>query len=115
MLRFLAEQCFVDFNISDQIQETPLYGAIKNQRLDMVKFLVEECGADIEHREVQLRSPLYYSASKGNMEITKYLAAKGADPNAKTAMGRTALLKATWNGEVELVRVLLEQPAMDIH
>ena len=49
------------------------------------------------------------------MNITKYLVSKGGDPNAKTAMGRTALLKATWNGEVELVKVLLEHPGMNIN
>jgi ankyrin repeat protein len=36
--------------------------------------------------------------STGNLEITKYLVQKGADVNAKTAMGRSALLKAIWNG-----------------
>ena len=52
MLKFLAKQPYVDFNISDDINETPLFGAIKNHNLDLVKYLVEECGADIEHREV---------------------------------------------------------------
>ena len=103
--------------MSDNVEETPIYGAIKIGRLDIVQFLVEHCGADIEHREVQLRSPLYYSTSKGKggLEITKYLASKGADPNARTAMGRTALLKATWNGDMELVDILLKQPKMNIH
>lgn len=81
----------------------------------MVKFLVEKCGANMEHRELQLRSPLYYSASKGNMEITKYFVDLGGDVNAKTAMGRTALLKATWNGEKELVKVLLDHPSIDVN
>jgi len=38
--------------MSDNVEETPIYGAIKIGRLDIVQFLVEHCGADIEHREV---------------------------------------------------------------
>jgi len=53
---------------------------------------------------------LYYAASRGALEVTRYLISLGADVNAKTAMGRTALLKAVWNGAVELVQVLLEHP-----
>ena len=101
MLKFLKEQKFVDFNMIDSVEETPIYTAIKLGNIEIVTFLVEECGVNIEHREVQQRSPLYYSSSKGtlrNLHITKYLVSKGANVNAKTAMGRSALLKATWNG-----------------
>ena len=80
----------------------------------MVEFLVNKCGSNIEHREIQDRSPLYYSASKGNIPITKFFVSKGADVNARTAMVRCALLKAVWNGQSELVKVLLEYPNIDV-
>ena len=34
--------------------------------------------------------------------------------NAKTAMGRTALLKSVWNGEVNLVKELLKHPQIKL-
>ena len=74
-----------------------------------------ECGADIEHREIQGRTPLYYAGSRCHIDITRYLISIGGNVNARTAMGRTALLKAVWNGQVELVKVLLEHPDIDIN
>ena len=91
-----------------------MYEAINMKDLELVKYLVEKCNADIEHREVQKRSPLYYAASKGEIEITSYLISKGVDVNAKTAMGRCALLKAIWNGQLELVKTLLKHPEINI-
>jgi len=81
----------------------------------MVKFLIEECGADFEHREEQLRTPIYYAASKGAKDILSYLVKLGADVNAKTAMGRNSLLKSTWNGEHEIVKILLEHKDVDVN
>lgn len=106
MLRFLAKQDFVDFNIADNVGETPISSAIKNSDLEIVKFLVEK-GADIEHREIQGRTPLYYASSRGCLEITEYLISLGADVNARTAMGRTGLLKGVWNGNIGIVKACL--------
>ncbi len=34
--------------------------------------------------------------------------------NSATRMGRTALTKACWNGEIETVRLLLSHPGVDL-
>ena len=39
---------------------------------------------------------------------------KGADPNTRTAMDRTALSKACWNGQFQMVELLLTQPNVDL-
>mmetsp|Transcript_33180 Transcript_33180/g.24398 ORF Transcript_33180/g.24398 Transcript_33180/m.24398 type:complete len:125 (+) Transcript_33180:352-726(+) len=44
----------------------------------------------------------------------EYLIAKGCDVNVPSSLGRTALGKACWNGEVEVVRSLLKHPNIDI-
>jgi len=54
------------------------------------------------------RTPLYFAASIGCPEIIKYFIAKGCDVNVCSNLGRTALGKACWNGEPEVVRLLLE-------
>lgn len=114
MLKFLKEQKYNDFEYADGDGETALFEALYQKDLQMARFLVEECGVDIEHREVQDRSPLYYACSVGQLESARYLISRGANVNALTAMGRTALTKAAWNGEHEMVKVLLEDPNVDM-
>ena len=51
MLKFLAKQAYVDFDVADSVGETAISAAIKAGNLEIVKYLAEG-GADIEHREV---------------------------------------------------------------
>ena len=43
----------------------------------------------------------------GCKDIIKYLMGKGCDVNVPSNLGRTALLKACWNGEPEVAALLL--------
>ena len=52
MLNFLRVQKFVDFNMNDKYNESPLFEAIYSDDLQMVKYLIEECKVDFEHKEV---------------------------------------------------------------
>jgi ankyrin repeat protein len=61
-----------------------------------------------------LRTPLYFAASVGSTSIIKNLIAKGCNVNVPSNLGRTALGKACWNGEPEVVRFLLEHHSIDI-
>jgi len=45
----------------------------------------------------------------------EYLFSKDADPNKTTAMGRTALGKACWNGHEKYVKLLLSHRNIHIH
>lgn len=65
MLNFLKTQKFVDFNMNDKYNESPIFEAIYFEDLQMVKYLIEECDVDIEHKELQDRTPLYYACSIG--------------------------------------------------
>lgn len=63
---------------------------------------------------IQAASPneeLWAAAKKGDAAAVKALLANGADANAKTAYGVTALLHAAGQGHVEVVKVLLEHKA----
>jgi ankyrin repeat protein len=75
---------------------------VSKKSLEMVKFL-EAHGANLNHREMLLRTPLYFAASQGSNHIIKYLIEKGCDVNVPSNLGRTALGKACWNGEPEVV------------
>jgi ankyrin repeat protein len=54
---------------------------------------------------------LWMAARKGDVETVKALLAKGADVNAKTEYGATALSFAADKGHVEVVKVLLANKA----
>lgn len=61
-----------------------------------------------------LRTPLYFAASNGSKDILKYLVSKGCDVNVCSNLGRTALAKAAWNGEAEIVELLIAHPSVNI-
>src|SRR5207237_1017898 len=56
-------------------------------------------------------TPLMHAAVEGHAEIVRRLLAAGADPEAKDALGQTALRKATFEaGHREACRRLLDMP-----
>ncbi len=61
-------------------------------------------GADVN-------ADLWAAAKKGDAAAVKELIAKGADVNAKTPYGVTALLHATGQGHVEVVKILVQHKA----
>jgi outer membrane protein assembly factor BamB len=58
-----------------------------------------------------LKQELWSAAKKGDAKVVESLLARGADVNAKTAYGVTALLHAAGKGHVEVVRILLKHKA----
>jgi ankyrin repeat protein len=58
-----------------------------------------------------LVTPLIRAAECGHREIARLLLARGAEPNAVDAEGRTALAAAAEYGDPELVRLLLDAGA----
>ena len=57
------------------------------------------------------QTPLMEAALRGDTEKVKALLAQGADVNAKTRFGGTALMYAARNGHKEIVRILWEAGA----
>lgn len=59
----------------------------------------------------RIGSGLMIAAWEGNLALMDLFAARGADLNAKNALGETALMHAAWKGHKEAVRWLLERGA----
>ena len=84
-------------NVSAEDEEgrTPLHEAAKNGNVELVRMLIEH-GADVNVRTKDGSTPLLMAAKLGNMEDEE---------------GETQLHKETRNGNVELVRMLIEHGA----
>jgi ankyrin repeat protein len=56
-----------------------------------------------------------YAAASGAKFTLAELFRQGADPNASTASGVTALMAAAYHGDIGVLRVLVSQPGIDIN
>jgi ankyrin repeat protein len=55
--------------------------------------------------------PLTYASFNGHVDIADYLLKRGAELNAKTENGSTALFVAARNGHIEVIKLLLKNKA----
>jgi ankyrin repeat protein len=90
-------------NVSDD-----LYAAIRNNDLTKLKSLVRG-GANVNVADRLGETPLMYAAVVGSPEAMKFLLDQGADVNAQTQSGATALI---WSAtDLAKVRLLLDHGA----
>ncbi len=94
-------------NTRNRNGETALSLAAFHGRLYYAQKLVE-AGADVN---LYGWPPLIYAAFKGDVAIVDYLLKRGAEVNARTENGSTALLFAARFGHQEVVEVLLHNQA----
>jgi ankyrin repeat protein len=118
-----AEQMLQQRRQSDQqkIDSQRLMAAITNNDLDTVKQLIQS-GVDLETRYPRVNSfndyhtPLLVAARDGHTEIVAELLKAGADVNAsEPVFGAVPLHKAVYNGHVEITRMLVEQPGINLN
>jgi len=94
-------------NTRNRNGETALSLAAYQGKLPFVTRLVE-AGADVN---LYGWPPLIYAAFNGHAAVVDYLLKKGAEINATTANGSTALLFAARFGHLEVVELLLQNNA----
>lgn len=95
--------------------EAKLGTAANKGDLKTVKKLVEKNGADVNctltiNGAIQI--PLIVkTVMEHQTSVATYLIEQGADVNAKDGFGMTSLMWASYNGDVNLVKLLLEKGA----
>lgn len=87
-----------------------LYRAIRNDDLASIRTLVDEAGVDL--RDSRGQTPLILASAFGSLEAMEWLIDRGAEVNAASASGITALHLAV--GDAGKVRLLIDHGA-DIH
>jgi len=100
-----------DVNAVDDKGRTPLFLAAEENSLEHVRLLKEH-GADLETRDKKGWSPLYAAVNRGSLDVAKYLIGEGVEVKSQTAGdSRSPLLVASFSGNVEMVKLLLEAGA----
>ena len=94
-------------NLRNKNNESALSIASYMGFLPQVKLLVE-AGAEVDFYGWP---PLSYAAYNGHLAVADYLITRGAEINAKTANGSTALFFAARFGHLEIVELLLKNKA----
>ena len=69
-----------------------------------------DAGFPIDSRTSQGYTALILAAYHGHKSLVQQLIARGADPCAHDGRGSTALMGATFKGEIGVVKLLLDQP-----
>jgi len=95
-----------DVNKTNAAGEQALQLAAWRGKLDAVKWLLAH-GAQINRAPLQWTA-LHYAVFAGHEEIAQYLIGRGADINARSTNGSSALMMAVYEGREELARKLVE-------
>lgn len=100
-----------DINVADEKGWTPLIHAVSSNHTDTALLLIRE-GADI-HRRTQAGSvALGFAARHGNISVVSQLLARGVGIDQQSGkVGDTPLMTASYYGQLEMVKFLLEHGA----
>ncbi|MEO1410737.1 MAG: SMI1/KNR4 family protein [Bacteroidota bacterium] len=82
--------------------------AVARDRLEIVHYLYATVPVDLEERNPSANNstPLMHASHNGNLALVRWLIEKGADPAALDDYGKTALDKARWGGQQEVMTYL---------
>lgn len=99
LVRFLAD--------NGAVTEGALWAASSNGHFEVVEYLLGKGADPNEKNPIQNNDSALIQASIGGyLEIVKLLISKGADVNATNNHRQTALNKASWSGNKELIQYL---------
>lgn len=65
--------------------------------------------------EIYNMTPLIYDSYSGNLPLAKFSVINGADINLKDENGTTALIMATTNGNLEIIKYLSDKRGLEIN
>lgn len=99
-----------------EIEEGPLHLAAQYGHKQSVALMLQyNALVDGYTRGFSPKTPLLIAAEHGHAEIADALLKKGANPLKTDGQGRTPLHLAAHNGNEDLVKLLLEQPGVDVN
>ncbi|MBS1818744.1 MAG: ankyrin repeat domain-containing protein [Acidobacteria bacterium] len=98
---------------SDEIGDTPLLAALRQQRVSAARALVDS-GADVQLPNAANETPLLLAAALNNDPLVGLLLEHGADVHLASVKGESPLSAAAAHGNLEMVRIILSRrPLLD--
>lgn len=111
----IERYCLLLIKHNDHEMQTALHIAAKMGHLDMVKLLKKQTAVPfailMEQWDEDKMTPLHTAASYGHLIIVKYFVKYGADINARSERGRSALMFAAISGDLQIAKYLVESGA----
>ena len=106
----------IDLNAALDDGTTPLMIAAENGHAQVVHVLLSDIvGVDVNATDQDGVTALVISVEKGQHEVVKILLEAGANMNAATSTGATALYHAAKNGDIAIVTTLLAMHGVDVN
>lgn len=98
-------------DILDNVAQSALHWACREDRLDTVRFLLDQ-GAMIDRIGLDNKTALHSAVAGNQVKLVELLLEKGADINLPECHhGRTALILAAENSDMDLLRLLIAKGA----
>ena len=94
---------------------TPLFVAAIKGHKDIVSLLLDAPNIDIDACRYTGATPLFVATQNNFPGIVEQLVKRGADVNRALHTGKTPLCSAAFEGHVEVVRALLQAPAIELY
>lgn len=110
----------LNVNAKDRFGGLPIHIASEFGKLGVIKYFVEKCGVNINAKNNDGVSCIHLASDEdwlraveqsAKLEVIQYLVENGADINAQTNDGKTALLNAMVNNYKKIIRYLIEKGA----
>jgi ankyrin repeat protein len=94
--------------VNPQTGLTPLHVAAETNDIDRVTYLVDTCKVPVHVRDRAWRTPLMLACAAGHTEVVEKLASANGSSTAIDLVGFTAMHHAADNGQLEIVKLLVE-------
>jgi ankyrin repeat protein len=107
----------IEINSKDKdgrIGKTPLIYAVINGDVNLVKLLLNYDDTCIDFQDEDGKTALTHACERGNIDISSLLLSKNADLLHQDFNGRTPLIYTVINGDVNLVKLLLNNDDTNI-
>ena len=96
----------------DYNNQTPLFYASSNGKVEAVKFLVAK-GSNVNHLDKWKENPLFFASHKGKIDTCKFLIESGTNINQVDFARQTALFFAKKGRHQSVIDLLIENGAVN--
>lgn len=95
-------------NYQDQLNQTPLFYACRDGRLEIAKLLIQH-GCDVNHLDTYGQTPFFYAVSQSKLELIEHLVQQGADHDKVDNNLQTPAFYAIKENQEENLKYLLQK------